>query len=149
MIKYALLCDQNHSFESWFADSAAFDMQAKRGFVSCPVCRSAKVGKAIMAPAVMARRTGAAPEAETATAPEPLLDEGETKMRALARQVRDHVMATSEDVGRRFADDARAMHEGAMAPRAIRGEASLAQVRELVEDGVPVLPVPVLPEERN
>ena len=147
MIKYALLCDQNHSFESWFAGSDAFDMQSRRGFVTCPVCQSAKVGKAIMAPAIMARRGEAA--APPQVAPEPLLDERETKMRALARQIRDHVLANSEDVGKKFPRDARAMHEGTMEPRPIRGEATFEEVRELAEDGVAVMPVPVLPGELN
>ena len=148
MIKYALNCDKGHSFESWFRDSAAFDVQAKRGFVTCPVCQSARVEKAIMAPAISTRRAVAETE-PAAPAPEPLMDEGEAKMRALARQIRQHIVETTEDVGHQFPDQARAMHEGSIEPRAIMGEASLAEVKELLEDGVKIMPVPGLPDERH
>ena len=140
MIRYALNCDKGHSFESWFRDSDAFDEQARRGFVVCPVCQSIGVTKAIMAPAIATRRD--ALEAEPLAAPSPLLDESEAKMRALARQMREHIVENSEDVGASFPEQARAMHEGVMAARPIMGEATMAEARELLEDGVEILPVP-------
>lgn len=142
MIRYALVCDKAHEFDSWFPGSDAFDEQARRGFVVCPVCGSAKVGKAMMAPAIATRRGMAEVEAVTASEPVPLLDEREAKMRTLARQMREHVLANTEDVGPRFPEEARAMHEGTIEPRPIMGEASMAEVRELLEDGVQVMPVP-------
>lgn len=149
MIKYALNCDRGHDFESWFRDSDAFDVQARRGFVTCPVCQSIRVEKAIMAPAIATRRAVAEAEPAAIQAPEPLLDERETKMRALARQIRQHITETAEDVGKAFPEQARAMHEGAAEPRPIMGEATMREVRELIEDGVGIMPVPELPEDRH
>ena len=149
MIKYALNCDRGHSFESWFRDSDAFDVQARRGFVACPVCQSVQVQKAIMSPAISTRRAVAEAEPAADPVPEPLLDEGESKMRALARQIRQHITETTEDVGKAFPEQARAMHEGTVEPRPIMGEATLSEVRELIEDGVRIMPVPELPEERH
>ena len=140
MIRYALNCDKGHSFESWFRDSDAFDGQARRGFVVCPVCQSIGVRKAIMAPAISTRRGG--DETRPLAAPTPLLDESEAKMRTLARQMRKHIVENSEDVGSSFPEQARAMHDGAIAARPIMGEATMAEAQELLEDGVQILPVP-------
>ncbi len=148
MIKYALNCDKGHSFESWFRDSAAFDTQARRGFVTCPVCQSASVQKAIMSPAISTRRAVAETE-PAASPPAPLMDEGEVRMRSLARQIRQHIAENTEDVGQNFPEQARAMHEGTIEPRPIMGEASLAEVKELLEDGVKIMPVPGLPDDRH
>ena len=143
MIRYALNCDRGHLFDSWFPDSEAFDSQTQRGLVVCPVCTSVHVSKSIMAPAISMRRGGS--EVDTIAAPEPLLDERESKMRALARQMRDHILENTEDVGARFPEEARAMHDGTMEPRPIMGEATRAEARELLEEGVRILPVPRSP----
>ena len=144
MIRYALNCDRGHTFDSWFRDSEAFDVQARRGLVVCPVCDSVHVSKAIMAPAISTRRGGT--EVEAVAAPEPLLDERESKMRALARQMREHIVENTEDVGNRFPEEARAMHDGTMEPRPIMGEATMAEARELLEEGVRIMPVPGGPD---
>ena len=147
MIKYALVCDQNHGFESWFPDSDGFDSQARRGFVICPECHSAKVSKAIMAPSIATRRGEPAVEA----APETVVvqDERETAMRAMMRKIRSHIADTAEDVGPRFPADARAMHDGDIEPRAIVGQATREEARDLIEDGIAIMPVPILPEDRH
>jgi hypothetical protein len=156
MIRYALACEAGHAFESWFRDSDAFDAQAARGLVACPVCGSAKVGKSVMAPAVartdkLAPVRSPAPEApaQAASAQMALLDERQTKLREMARALHAEIAAKTEDVGARFPQEARAMHEGEAPHRPIRGEASLSEARALIEDGVPILPVPSLPEDRH
>ncbi len=162
MIKYALVCDKAHEFESWFRDSAAYDVQARRGLVACPFCDSTRVGKAIMAPSVTGTRDFARPvETETeaaspaAPAPEPppapvtLLDERHQRLRAMIREVRAQIMANSDDVGRSFPQEARAIHEGEAPARSIYGRASGEEIQELLEDGISILPMPGLPEERN
>lgn len=174
MILYRLCCAGEHEFESWFRDSAAYDDQRARGLVACPVCGSPEVEKALMAPALgrAARRsaaeaaTGAASpepsgtsetaEAPVATPPMPamaqpvaLVSEPEQQLRAMLRAVRAHVVANSVDVGDEFATLARRMHEGDEEKRAIRGAATPDEVRALIEDEIEVLPLPVLPDERN
>lgn len=160
MIKYALVCDSAHAFESWFSDSESFDAQARRGLVACPHCGSIKVGKALMAPSVStskrrarnaARETMApvAPGAPTPTPPVALLDAKQQALREAVRALHAKIAETSEDVGERFTDEARKMHEGDLPTRPIRGQASLAQAKELWEEGVPVLPIPALPDDFN
>ncbi|WP_371347405.1 DUF1178 family protein [Ancylobacter sp. IITR112] len=162
MILYRLSCEKEHSFESWFRDSAAYDAQRAQELVTCPLCGSAEVEKALMAPAlgrgtrkfaVEAPAESVTPEsvdvAAEAPAPVALMSEKEQQLRALLRAVRDQVVAHSVDVGDEFATRARRMHEGEEERRAIRGEADPEEVRALIEDGIEVLPLPVLPDERN
>jgi hypothetical protein len=157
MIKYALICDSAHEFDSWFNDSASFDKQAKRRLVSCPVCQSTKVSKAVMAPRIA---RPALPPAEPAAPAEPapagakaqpvaLLDEREKMLREAIRRLRQMIEANTDDVGRGFSEEARRMHHGEIPPRSIRGQASLEEARALVEEGIEVMPVPRLPDERN
>lgn len=147
MIRYALTCDGEHSFEGWFRDSAAFDMQKNAGEVACPVCGSVSVEKALMAPAVSTRR----PEATVPVAaanpamPDPKLSE----MVEAVRRLKQHIAETSEYVGERFPEEARKMHYEEAGARAIHGEASLEEARALLEEGVSILPLPTLPEEHN
>ena len=147
MIKYALVCDQSHRFDSWFPDSDGFDSQARRGFVTCPECHSVKVRKAIMAPSIAIRRGEPAVEAAPETVALP--DERETAMRAMMRKIRSHIADTADDVGPRFPEQARAMHDGDIEPRAIVGQATLEEARDLIEDGIAIMPVPILPEDRH
>lgn len=140
MIRYALTCAEAHEFESWFKDSAAYETQAAQGLVACPVCGSTQVTRALMTPAI-ARHAR-----DVAAAPEP--DRG-AMMRAAVRTIRAAMLEGAENVGPRFAEEARAIHEGDAPARPIHGEASRAEAAELIEDGVPVLPLPVLPDERN
>jgi hypothetical protein len=163
MIKYALICDADHEFESWFPDSASYDKQVKRGLVSCPVCDSVKVNKAIMAPnvarkdkdrVIVANDDAAPAPAAVAAAPAPvqdiaLLDEQQQQLRGMIRELHEKIVANTDDVGENFPEEARKMHEGDAPARSIRGKASFEEARELLEDGIPVLPIPDLPEERN
>lgn len=133
MIKYALVCANDHDFESWFPDSAAYEQQVKLGFVTCPVCDTTRVAKALMAPAVAVRREPA---------------EG-AELREKLRQWRALVEAGTEDVGRLFREQARQMHDGEIEHRPIRGQATLPEAQALVEDGVAICPVPTFPDEFN
>ena len=146
MIKYALACEKGHEFESWFADSAGYEAQAKRGLIACPECNSTRVAKAIMAPAIAGgRKRGSTP----APAPVALLDERQQRLRELARHLRTEIIANTDDVGAKFPEEARAIHEGDAPARSIRGQATLDEARALIEEGVGVLPLPTLPDEFN
>jgi hypothetical protein len=144
MIKYALGCADGHSFESWFPDSAAYEQQRRRGLVACPECGSTRVDKAIMAPAVMGaeRMAGQAPPAA--------LDDDQRRMaRKMIAHIRREIEANTDDVGARFPQVARAIHLGDEPRRGIRGRASLGEARALIEDGVEVMPMPMLEDEAN
>jgi hypothetical protein len=148
MIKYALACEQAHEFESWFPSSEAFETQRKRGLVTCPFCNSAKVEKQIMAPSVARTDkalTAPAPEAQ----PMAVLSERERELRAALRALREHVMKNAENVGKDFVEEARKMHYGETEERSIFGEADLAEARALLEEGIDVLPLPIVPDDRN
>lgn len=148
MIKYALACEQAHEFESWFPSSEAFETQRKRGFVTCPFCNSAKVEKQIMAPSVA--RTDKAPKVPAPEAqPVAVLSERERELRAALRALREHVMKNAEDVGKGFVEEARKMHYGETEERSIYGEADLAEAKALLEEGIDVLPLPIVPDDRN
>ena len=154
VIKYTLACDSGHEFESWFRDGAAYDTQAKRGLLACAICNSTRVRKAIMAPALGRSKRGAESPTEAAAAdgaprPVALLDERQQKLRGMMRALRNEIVAGTDDVGAKFPEEARRIHEGDSPARAIRGEASPAEARALMEEGIAVMPVPVLPEERN
>jgi hypothetical protein len=142
MIKYALGCAEGHAFESWFPDSAAYEKQRKRGFVACPECGSTRVDKAIMAPAVVG---GAAVEA----GPEIVAEDRRRQAREFLLRMRHEIEANTDDVGVKFPEVARAIHLGEEPERAIRGRASLAEAKSLVEDGIGVLPLPMLEDELN
>jgi hypothetical protein len=163
MIKYALVCDKGHDFESWIADSAAYDKQVKRKLIACPVCDSVKVEKALMAPRVTTSKrkaavamqapaeTPAAAPAPEAPAPAPvaMMSPQEQEFRSKLKELRDHLVKNSENVGEKFSDEARKMHYGEIEHRSIHGVASPEEAKELVEEGVEFLPLPVLPDERN
>jgi hypothetical protein len=158
MIRYTLRCDRGHSFESWFQSSSAYDSQVRRKLVSCPQCNSVKVEKAIMAPQI-ARTKGRdrAPEpvaaepvtTPEATAPAPLMLAQERELRAKLKELRDHIVNSADNVGERFPDEARKMHYGDIEHRPIFGEASPAEAKALIDEGIEVAPLPVLPEDRN
>jgi len=148
MIKYALACDQGHEFESWFPSAAAYDAQARRGLVACPQCSSNRVAKAIMAPAVIgaARPRTVSAEAPTEVA---LLDRKQRALREAVRALRREIETKTADVGVKFAELARSMHAGETPERAIRGQATGAEVEALLEEGVGVLPMPTAPDDFN
>lgn len=141
MIRYALQCAGGHGFEAWFASSAAYDEQVARGLVTCPVCDTAQVGKAVMSPAVAGTRRTAAPDLP----PQKLRE----LFRRAAREVRSHVLSEFENVGPRFAQEARAIHEGQAEDRGIYGQATLAETAALKEDGVVVAPLPPEPKDEG
>ena len=141
MIRYALACAQGHEFEGWFSASSDFDDQSARGLVSCPMCGVSEVRKQIMAPAVSGA-TRARGETEV-----PVAAKRAMMMEVMGR-VRRHVEANFENVGDAFAKEARAIHEGRSEERGIYGEASAAEVKRLVEDGVPVAPLPPEPPKK-
>ena len=156
MIRYSLHCERGHAFESWFQSSSAYDSQVKRKLVTCPACGSAKVEKSIMAPQIVGkkRRDSAAPAPAastdvTAPASTPLMMAQERELRTKLRELRDHIVKNADNVGERFSNEARKMHYGDIEHRPIYGEASPDEARSLVEEGVEVSPLPVLPDDRN
>ena len=160
MIRYALRCERDHPFESWFQDSSAFDAQVKRKLVSCPVCSSVKVEKAIMAPQIVSKKgretpapepapSAPAAEAPAATESTPLMMAQERELRVKLKELRDHIVKNADNVGERFPNEARKMHYGEIEHRPIYGEASPDEARALIDEGVEVSPLPVLPDDRN
>ena len=154
MIRYTLRCDKDHSFESWFQNSAAYDSQVKRKLVSCPACGSTKVEKAIMAPRIVGKKgRSKAPVEAPAEAPASestsLMMAQERELRAKIKELRDHIVKNADNVGEKFPNEARAMHYGDKEHRPIYGEASPEEARALVDEGVEVSPLPTLPEDRN
>lgn len=150
MIRYALACQEGHAFESWFGSADGFDAQQAAGLVQCPICGSSSVSKSIMAPSLS--RSTAAPEpvpSEAKQQPVAILSEREHAMRAMLRSIREHVTKTADYVGPRFADEARRMHDGDIEHRSIYGEASALEAKSLIEDGIEVHPLPVMPDDRN
>ena len=160
MIHYHLRCERGHGFESWFQSSSAYEAQEKRGLVNCPICGSAKVERAIMAPQIVSQTRHdraepapaptAAPATEvTASTSTPLLMAQERELRAKIKELRDHIVKNADNVGERFPNEARKMHYGDIDHRPIYGEASPDEARALIEEGVEVSPLPVLPDDRN
>jgi hypothetical protein len=156
MIRYSLQCERGHAFESWFQTSSAYESQVKRKLVTCPACGSAKVEKAIMAPRIVGKKGRESPvpapaaAAEVAAPPStPLLMAQERELRAKLRELRDHIVKNADNVGERFPVEARKMHYGDIEHRPIYGEASPDEARALIEEGVEVTPLPVLPDDRN
>lgn len=157
MIRYNLVCDHAHEFESWFATSSSFEEQAQRGFVTCPVCSSAKVARAIMAPNVARTDLGEKPSAASASqeqapaagaAPGPalLIGEQEAALRSMVRELHRQVREKAEHVGERFAEEALKIHHGETDQRPIYGSASLEDARMLHDEGVEFMPLPRLPD---
>ena len=162
MIKYALVCDKGHDFESWFADSAGYDKQAKRNLIACPHCGSAKVEKAIMAPRLSATakkgRAAVAPvEPPSASpaapagppAPVAMISPAEQEIRAKLKELREHLTKNADDVGQKFPEEARKMHYGEAEHRSIYGVASPEEAKDMAEEGIEFHPLPILPDERN
>ena len=161
MIRYSLICERKHDFEIWFKNSADYDKQAKRGLVTCPACGSAKVEKALMAPSLGrgTKKGVSTPAPEVAPPPEPAPTENKTpvamvspqerEFRAKLKELRDHLTKNADNVGAKFPEEARKMHYGETEHRSIYGEASPQEAKELLDEGVELHPLPVLPDERN
>jgi hypothetical protein len=139
MIRYALICEHDHEFEGWFGSSGAFDEQAAQGQVECPLCASHAVRKQIMTPAL----AGTKARGEAKTQPTRAM-----MMEAMGR-VRRHVEENFDNVGDRFADEARAIHQGRAEDRGIYGQATPSEVRELAEEGVQVAALPPAPPKKS
>ena len=163
MIRYALACDGGHEFESWFPGSVDYEAQLAGGLVTCPFCDSAKVEKQMMAPSIARKdrapalpappvaqsEAGAPPTPAPQPQPVAVFSEREREFRAMLKAFREHVTKNAENVGQGFADEARKMHYGETEHRSIYGEANLAEAKELLEEGIEVHPLPILPDERN
>ena len=156
MIHYNLRCERGHAFESWFQSSSAYEAQEKRKLVTCPVCGSAKVERAIMAPQIVSKKAResaepvpAAPAEAAAPASTPLLMAQERELRVKLKELRDHIVKNADNVGERFPNEARKMHYGDIEHRPIYGEASPDEARALIDEGVEVTPLPALPDDRN
>jgi hypothetical protein len=152
MIKYALACEEAHEFESWFPSSESFDQQVARGFVTCPTCGSAKVTKTIMAPQVARKDRAVVPvpvPAAQPAAPVAMVSPEEKLLRSKIKELRDHLVANSDHVGDKFAEEARKIHYGEAEKRSIYGSATPEEARDLVDEGVEFHALPTLPDERN
>ena len=156
MIRYSLRCDRDHEFEGWFGSSLDYDRQKEKGLVECPVCHSSDVAKALMAPAIATsrKREERSEPAAAGNVPAPALAASGLgpRQREMLRQMRDlreKILASAEDVGERFPEEARKIHYGEKEARGIYGKASLAEAVELVEEGVEFLPMPDLPDDTN
>jgi len=139
MIRYALACEEGHGFEAWFGSADTYDEQAEAQAILCPACGSAQVNKAPMAPYVAKRR---------AESPPPVSAE-QPKSYAMLRKLRAELTANSDYVGPKFPEEARKIHFEEAPGRAIHGEATPQEAQELDEDGVPIFPLPRLPEDQN
>lgn len=151
MIRYALSCSKGHGFESWFQNADAFDSLATAGQLTCPVCGDAAVKKDLMAPAVSpSRKAAAARGAESkADAPAAPLSAQASELEAAMAEMRRQVESNSEYVGVNFVSEARAMHEGEAPERSIYGEAKPEEARKLLEEGIPVAPLPFMPKRKT
>jgi len=148
MIRFTLKCDSDHSFESWFQSSAAFDSLQAAGMVTCPKCQSSTVNKDLMAPRVTPSRK-AANEPATELPAQPMTNNADPEVAEAIKAIREHVEENSDYVGSSFAKEARAMHEGEVPNRAIHGEAKPEEARQLIEDGIPALPLPFIPRQKT
>ena len=144
MIRYSLKCPSDHDFESWFQSATAFDALLKSGHLTCPACGSADVAKSLMAPTVRLARNAAAVAPKT----RPNLSRPETDMETALAAMRKQVEENSEYVGMNFVAEARRIHDGDAPERSIYGEAKPEEARRLIEDGVPVAPLPFMPARK-
>ena len=150
MIKFTLKCDRDHLFDSWFQSTSAFEALAQQGHVNCVVCGSDQVSKAIMAPRLTTRKTAAPKGPETQDSPagasSTVLSKPQTDVEKAINALRKEVESSSDYVGADFVKQARAMHAGDAPERSIYGEARLDQARALIEEGVPLMPLPFRPK---
>ena len=142
MIRYALACEAGHTFEGWFSDSRAFEVQKSDGSLSCPACGSTVVDKALMAPSVSTAR-----QKETMRLAANVPEHQEAV--AAIRRIRKHLTENADYVGPKFAEEARRIHYNETEKRGIYGEASPNEAKALAEEGIEFHPLPVLPEDHN
>jgi hypothetical protein len=142
LIRYELSCDNGHAFEGWFGSADDFDRQQKTTLVSCPSCGSTHVAKRLMAPSVSTAR-------KKQQRQELAVQTGQKEMMAKIREIVSTIRANSEDVGERFPEEARKIHYGESEQRGLIGKATADEVRDLLEEGVEVAPLPTLPDDTN
>ncbi len=142
MIRFALRCDNDHQFESWFQSGSAYEALASRDLVQCPDCGSTQVSKSLMAPKLRGDQNEEQSQVPMTNAPDAELVEA-------VKKLREHVETHSEYVGSSFAREARAMHEGEVPDRPIYGEVGKDEAKRLLEDGVPALPLPFIPRQKT
>lgn len=142
MIRYSLCCEKAHEFEGWFSQSADFDRQKEAGYLTCPVCGSGEVSKVLMAPAVTTARQKEDTQALAVSAAQ---KQAMSKLKEAIQEIR----ASSEDVGEKFPEEARKIHYGEAEARGIIGQASPVEVKSLIEEGIEIAPLPVLPDDVN
>jgi len=146
MIHYDLICDKGHAFDGWFSNSAAYDEQAGSGLVACTHCGSTSVEKQLMAPGIPVKSNRKSESKAMVAAPaDPKLAE----LMTMIRELRRHVEENAENVGDRFAEEARKIHYAESAQRGIYGQTTPDEARELIEEGIVVHPLPRLPEDGN
>lgn len=161
MISFSLQCSNGHRFDAWFSSSDAFDMQAERGLLSCPVCGDEAITRALMAPAVRPSRKAASvpvqptepPRGEATLLPPERPGSADNpdseRLRTMIRALREAVRENGTDVGAAFPEEARKIHYGETEERGIYGQASLEEAKSLVEEGIEILPIPSLPDDKN
>ena len=151
MIRFALKCANEHSFESWFKSAEAFDSLKVAKLVVCPMCEDTSVDKSLMAPRVRPDRNKAkpAPVPTPVEAPRPMATSPDPEIAKAIKEIREHVEKNSDYVGDKFVQEARSMHEGETPRRPIYGEAKAEDAKKLVEDGVPALPLPFIPKQKT
>lgn len=148
MIKYRLGCPQQHEFESWFRSSADFDTLVAAGMVACADCGSVAIEKLPMAPALL-KSSAPVRSAQPVTPPDPTTAEGRKEIVRQLREFKAAIEANAENVGSRFADEARRIHYGEADERNIYGASTADEVRGLAEEGIDFGIVPPLPEDKN
>ncbi len=151
MIQFSLICDNKHKFEAWFANAKTYAQQQEVGIVTCPICASDNVNKALMAPAV-ALSGDKKSNAEKDSVEKLVVSSGhpqQKELQAAIKLLRDKVVNEADYVGDKFADEARKIHDKIIEPRGIYGEATKEEVNSLAKDGIDFLPLPTLPEEHN
>ncbi len=148
MIQYALKCNSGHSFDSWFQSAEAFDKLAAAGLVTCAVCSSTQVEKAIMTPRVRpARQVACAQDASETDRINVATVEPEVEK--VLTELRRKVEENSDYVGKSFASEARKMHLGDAPERSIYGEAKPEEAKALIDDGIPIAPLPFVPSRKT
>ncbi len=148
MIRYDLICVHGHGFDAWFSSSASFEEQVRKGLIACPVCGDARIEKQLMRPAIPARSN--AREDKPQTTDKPALSKGDAAMmRQMAREMHALVRERAEYVGDRFATEARKRHKAGKTDKPIWGEASPKEAGELTKEGIGIMPLPPLPDEKN
>ena len=141
MIRFALVCSEAHEFEGWFRDNADFDKQQTRGMITCPVCETQSIGKAIMAPSIS---TGRQKEKISLA-----MGDDQRRMMKDMRELATKMKSGADYVGDKFAEEARKIHDGDADPRGIYGEATAEEARSLIDDGIDFMPLPTFPEDHN